>query len=332
MKKITRLLFLASAFMFTALTMAQTVVTGTIMDAEMAAPLPGANVVEKGTTNGVSSNFDGVFSLITESTEGEIVISYVGYTKVVVKFSGSTDLGNVTLSSDNTLEEVVIIGSGIIDLAEDRKTPVAVSTITANTIREKAGSSDLPEVLKATPSVQSVQGGGFGEGQMYLRGFDQINTAFLLNGQPINGMEDGNMYWSNWQGVMDVANAVQVQRGLGSSKLAISSVGGTVNIVTKTIDNKEGGFVQTMVGNNNYLKTTASYSTGVSEKGWAFSTLLGHWQGDGYNYHMDGSGQTYFFSVGYVPNNKHTFNFLITGAPQRHNQRNRYTLGTLLEK
>ncbi|WP_417853959.1 TonB-dependent receptor [Xanthomarina gelatinilytica] len=318
MKKITRLLFLAGALMFTAFSMAQTVVTGTVMDAEMAAPLPGANIVEKGTTNGVSSNFDGEFSIITQSTEGEIVISYVGYTKVVVKFSGSTGLGNITLTPDNTLEEVVIIGSGIIDLAEDRKTPVAVSTITANQIREKAGNSDLPEVLKQTPSVQSVQAGGFGDGQMFLRGFDQTNTAFLLNGQPINGMEDGRMYWSNWSGVLDVANAVQVQRGLGASKLAISSVGGTVNIVTKTIDRREGGFVQQMVGNDNYIKSTAYYSTGVNDKGWSLGVLFGHWQGDGYVDYTQGQGQTYYISVGYQPNDNHALNFMLTGAPQWH--------------
>ncbi|WP_417857996.1 TonB-dependent receptor [Xanthomarina gelatinilytica] len=318
MKKITRLLFLAGALMFTAFSMAQTVVTGTVMDAEMAAPLPGANIVEKGTTNGVSSNFDGEFSIITQSTEGEIVISYVGYTKVVVKFSGSTSLGNITLTPDNTLEEVVIIGSGIIDLAEDRKTPVAVSTITANQIREKAGNSDLPEVLKQTPSVQSVQAGGFGDGQMFLRGFDQTNTAFLLNGQPINGMEDGRMYWSNWSGVLDVANAVQVQRGLGASKLAISSVGGTVNIVTKTIDRREGGFFQQMVGNDNYIKSTAYYSTGVNEKGWSFGALFGYWQGDGYVDYTQGQGQTYYISVGYQPNDNHALNFMLTGAPQWH--------------
>lgn len=318
MKKITRLLFLAGALMFTAFSMAQTVVTGTVMDAEMAAPLPGANIVEKGTTNGVSSNFDGEFSIMTQSTEGEIVISYVGYTKVVVKFSGSTSLGNITLTPDNTLEEVVIIGSGIIDLAEDRKTPVAVSTITANQIREKAGNSDLPEVLKQTPSVQSVQAGGFGDGQMFLRGFDQTNTAFLLNGQPINGMEDGKMYWSNWSGVLDVANAVQVQRGLGASKLAISSVGGTVNIVTKTIDRREGGFVQQMVGNDNYIKSTAYYSTGVNDKGWSLGVLFGHWQGDGYVDYTQGQGQTYYISVGYQPNDNHALNFMLTGAPQWH--------------
>ncbi|WP_191858599.1 TonB-dependent receptor [Hanstruepera ponticola] len=318
MKKITRFLFLAVAFMFTGLTLAQSTVSGTIMDAEMNAPLPGANIIEKGTTNGVSSDFDGNFTITTEATSGQLVISYVGYSTVTVSFDGSTNLGNITLASDNTLDEVVIIGSGVIDLAEDRKTPIAVSTIKASEIREKAGNFDLPVLLKSTPSVQTVNGGSFGEGQMYLRGFDQTNTAFLLNGQPINGMEDGKMYWSNWQGVTEVSNAIQVQRGLGASKLAISSVGGTVNIVTKTIDKKAGGFVQQMVGNDNYIKSTAYFSTGVSDKGWSFSGLLGHWQGDGYVDYTQGQGQTYFLSVGYQPNENHALNFLLTGAPQWH--------------
>ena len=324
---------LAVAFLFSAVTLAQSTITGTVMDAELNAPLPGANIIEKGTTNGVSSNFDGNFSLTTQATSGQIVVSYVGYGSITISFSGSKDMGKITLSADNSLEEIVITGTGIIDLAKDRQTPVAVSTVKAAEIAIKGGNQEFPELLKSTPSIYtSKSGGGFGDARINTRSFDQSNTAFLINGQPINGMEDGKMYWSNWQGVTDVANAIQVQRGLGSSKLAISSVGGTINIVTKTIDNKEGGFFQTMVANNNYLKTTAYYSTGVSEKGWSFSSLLGHWQGDGYNQHMDGIGQTYFFSVGYVPNEKHTFNFLITGAPQNHNQRNRYTIATLLDK
>ena len=318
MKKTTQFLLITVAFLFTTVMMAQSTVTGTVMDAELNSPLPGANIVEKGTANGVSSDFDGNFKLETEASSGQIVISYVGYGSVTVSFDGNINLGSIKLSSDNSLDEIVIIGSGIIDLAEDRQTPIAVSTIKANQIQEKTGNSDLPEILKSTPSVQSIQGGGFGEGQLFLRGFDQTNTAFMLNGQPINSIEDGRMFWSNWSGVLDVAKAVQVQRGLGSSKLAISSVGGTVNIVTKTIDKNEGGFMQQMIGNDNYIKTTASYSTGMSEKGWAFTALLGHWQGDGYVDYTDGQGQTYFFSVGYKPNEKNIFNFMITGAPQWH--------------
>lgn len=318
MKKITRFLFVAVAFLFTGITMAQSTVIGTIMDAEMNAPLPGANIIEEGTTNGVSSNFDGEFTITTESTNATLVISYVGYATQTVTVTGSKNIGNIVLASDNSLEEIVIVGSGVIDLAEDRATPVAVSTIRASQIQEKAGNFDLPALLKTTPSIQVVQNGGFGESQMFLRGFDQTNTAFLLNGQPINGMEDGKMYWSNWQGVTEVANAIQVQRGLGASKLAISSVGGTVNIVTKTIDKKEGGFVEQMVGNDNYIKSTAYFSTGVSDKGWSFSGLLGHWQGDGYVDNTQGQGQTYFLSVGYQAGENHSLNFLLTGAPQWH--------------
>jgi outer membrane cobalamin receptor len=58
------------------------------------------------------------------------------------------------------------------------------------------------------------------------------NTAVMINGVPVNGMEDGAVYWSNWLGLSDVTSAMQIQRGLGSSKLAIASVGGTVNIIT----------------------------------------------------------------------------------------------------
>ncbi|WP_242203833.1 TonB-dependent receptor [Aestuariivivens insulae] len=318
MKKTTHFLMVAVVLLFSTVMMAQSTVSGTVIDADLNSPLPGANVVEKNTTNGTSTDFDGKFTMTTKATSGQIVISYVGYGSVTLSFNGNTNLGTIKLTSDNSLDEIVIIGSGVIDLAEDRQTPIAVSTIKAQQIQEKTGNSDLPEILKSTPSVQSIQGGGFGDGQLFLRGFDQTNTAFMLNGQPINSPEDGRMFWSNWSGVLDVAQAVQVQRGLGSSKLAISSVGGTVNIVTKTIDKREGGFVQQMVANDNYTKTTAAYSTGMLKGGWAFTALLGHWQGDGWKDHTDGQGQTYFLSIGYKPNENNIFNLMVTGAPQWH--------------
>lgn len=318
MRKTTRFLFMAVAVLFSAVAFAQSTVTGTVIDGEMNSPLPGANIIEVGTTNGVSSDFDGNFTITTEATSGTLEISFVGYGTVTLSFDGDTNLSRITLTPDNSLEEIVITGSGVIDLAEDRETPIAVSTIRSAEIIQKAGNWDLPEILKSTPGVQNIKGGGFGDGSMFLRGFDQTNTAFLLNGQPINSPEDGRMFWSNWSGVLDVANAVQVQRGLGSSKLAISSVGGTVNIVTKTVDKKEGGFIQQMFANDNYTKTTAYYSTGLMESGWAFSAMLGHWQGDGYVNYTDGQGQTYLISLGYKPSENHLLNFLLTGAPQWH--------------
>src|SRR5690606_25670415 len=148
---------------------------------------------------------------------------------------------------------MVIIARGVMNVAEDRKTPIAVSTIRRVEIEEKTGSRDVNAAMVNTPSVYvTSESTGFGDTSMYTRSFDQSNTAFLLNGQPINGMEDGNMYWSNWSGMADIANAIQIQRGLGSSKLAISSVGGTINFITKATDMKQGGFIGGMVGNDAY--------------------------------------------------------------------------------
>ena len=228
------------------------------------------------------------------------------------------------------LEEVVVTG-GVIDLAEDRNTPVATSTIKGSEIQKKIGTQDITMTLVNTPSVYvSGQGGGFGDTRIAVRGFEQDNTAYLLNGQPINGMEDGKMYWSNWSGMNDVASVVQIQRGLGASKLAISSVGGTVNFVMKSTDKREGGFAYAGFANDNYLKATYSYDTGKKGK-WATSFLMSHWQGDGYNEGTYGQGQTYFLSVGYDVNDKHSLNFLMTGAPQWHDQNFGKSISSYLE-
>jgi iron complex outermembrane receptor protein len=321
MKKITQFLTIAVVLLCTTVAFSQSTVKGKVMDSDMNAPLPGANVVEKGTTNGTTTDFDGNFTLTTKSNSGVIVITYVGFGSKSIAFNGNQDLGTIKLLSDNTLDEVVIIGSGVIDLAEGRQTPIAVSTIKAKEIQEKIGTSDITATLVNTPSVYVAgQAGGFGDSRIAVRGFGQDNTAFLLNGQPINGMEDGLMYWSNWSGMADIANAIQIQRGLGSSKLAISSVGGTVNFVTKATDKRQGGFLQTGIANDDYFKTTLGYSTGMLDNGWGVTAMLTHWQGDGYNDGTFGQGQNYFVSVGYKANDNHNFNFLITGAPQWHDQ------------
>ena len=231
------------------------------------------------------------------------------------------------------LEEIVLVGGGVIDLAEDRKTPVAVSTITGEEIQKKIGTQDITMTLANTPSIYVAgQSGAFGDTRIAVRGVGQDNTAFMLNGQPINGMEDGKMYWSNWSGMNDIANVVQIQRGLGASKLAISSVGGTVNFVMRSTSKQQGGFAYAGFANDNYLKTTFSYDTGENDNGWSTSFLLTHWQGDGYAEGTFGQGQTYFFSLGYEMNDKHNFNFLMTGAPQWHDQNFSKSIDTYLEK
>jgi iron complex outermembrane recepter protein len=324
--KIFKNALLFGFFFLTTLTVfSQSKVTGTVLDGELNQPLAGASVVIKGTTNGVATDFDGKFELTTTQKSGEIVISFLGFDSKTISFTvtgTTTNVGSVVIAPNvSQLDDLVVVGKGIIDVAKERKTPIAVSTIKAVDIQTKVGTSDVTQAMVNTPSVYVAgQAGGYGDSRITVRGFQQDNTAFLLNGQPINGMEDGKMYWSNWSGMSDIANFIQVQRGLGSSKLAISSVGGTVNFVTKATDKKQGGFVSTGVANDDYLKTTAAYNTGMNAKGFGMSVMMSHWQGDGYNDGTKGEGQNYFISFGYKPNDRHNFNFLLTGAPQSHDQ------------
>lgn len=135
-------------------------------------------------------------------------------------------------------------------------------------------------------------------------------------------MENGWVYWSNWQGLTDVTSSIQIQRGLGATSLAVPSVGGTVSIFTKSAEKFEGGSLTQMVGNNGYIKTTAIYNTGVNDKGWSSSFLLTKWSGNGYIYNTSGAGWTYFGAVGYTPeDSSHRLNLSFLGAGQWHHQR-----------
>ena len=322
-----RKLLALALFLTTATIFAQGTITGTVIDSEMNAPLPGANVMVVGTSTGTTTDFDGKFQLQVQNATGTLEITFVGFDRKTVRFSvasGQTqNLGNIVLDTDaDALSEVVI--TGVADLAKDRQTPVAVSTIKAAEIQEKLGSQEFPEILNNTPSIYATkQGGGFGDARINIRGFDTNNSAVMINGVPINDMENGSVYWSNWAGLSDVASAIQVQRGLGSSKLAVSSVGGTINVVTRSADRSEGGFVNVTGGNDAYLKTVASYNTGLMEGGFSTTVLLSQTRGDGY---VDGTkfqGYNYYLGFGYRPNETHDFQFTVTGAPQWHHQRSR---------
>ncbi|MBT2160063.1 TonB-dependent receptor [Zobellia barbeyronii] len=327
-----KMYFALVLFLMTTVAFSQGTITGTVIDGELNEPLPGASVVLQGTTNGTSTDFDGKFQIEITENAGTLLVSYIGYTPKKVAYTSDGNIGRIVLEPNaQELEGVVV--SGVIDIAKDRETPVAVSTIKAAEIQEKLGSQEFPEILKSTPSIYvTKQGGGFGDARISIRGFNTNNSAVMVNGVPVNDMENGAVYWSNWSGLSDVASAIQVQRGLGSSKLATSSVGGTINVVTKTSEQREGGVVSGSVGNADYLKTLVAYSTGLMENGLSASVLLGRTAGSGYVDGTEFEAYNYFIGIGYKPNEKHDLQFIVTGSPQQHHSRSfAPSLGNYLE-
>ncbi len=325
MKSLKLLLVLAWAVLAANQVSAQGKITGTVVDGKSGDPLPGTNVVLDGTKYGTATDFDGHFKLQVPAGTYTLLVSYVGYDEykqtVSVKNGQVLNLGTIKLNPQaESLNEVVIVG--VADIAKERQTPVAQSTLKSLEIQQVIGTKELPEVLNFTPSVYATKrGGGWGDARIDIRGFDQRNTAVMINGMPVNDMENGWVYWSNWAGLADVTSAMQVQRGLGASKLAIASVGGTINILTTTSDRKKGGSVAFSMGNDGYRKYLVSYSTGLMENGLSASVLLSHTKGDGYVDATQFSGYTWFIGLGYKPNDKFNMMFTATGAPQWHHQR-----------
>lgn len=298
--------------------MAQTV-KGTVLDKDTSEPVIGAAVIVDGTTNGTVTDLDGNFALKVDALPVNITVSFLGYASQSIN-AKSAAVGKIFIGADNKALEEVVVKSAI---AVDRKTPVALTSITPEILEEKIGTKDLPEVLRSTPSVYvSNAGGGYGDTEILMRGFKSANIAVMVNGVPVNDMEWGGVYQSNWQGLGDVIRTIQTQRGLGASKISSPSVGGTVSYITKGLDTKKGGSLSYAVGSDGYNKIMVSLSSGMNKKGWAFNLSLARTWGDGYYQGTDFEGYNWFFNVAKRINDNHQISFTALGAPQWHNQRN----------
>ncbi|MFQ5797841.1 MAG: carboxypeptidase-like regulatory domain-containing protein, partial [Bacteroidota bacterium] len=218
-------------------------ITGKVTDAATNDALPGANVMIVGTAKGASTLQDGAFE-ITNVPPGtyDIRVTYVGYQRTVQSVAVRPD---AVVTVDFTLEPIEI-QSGVITIfasrAVERETPVAFTDVSKADMEGTLGSRDIPLALETTPSFYAtMQGGGAGDARLNVRGFDQRNVSIMINGVPQNDMENGWVYWSNWDGVGDVTSSIQVQRGLSAVNLATPSIGGTMNILTDPTALERGG-------------------------------------------------------------------------------------------
>jgi len=308
---------------------AQSEIKGVIKDATSGETIIGASVlIAEG--KGVVTDIDGNYKIKVEDGEYTVSVSFVGYEpqKVKTKVTGKPVTLNFSLQT-KTLNEVEVIA----DVAKIRETPVAFSNVTTKQIQEELGTRDLPMVLNSTPGAYATeQGGGSGDSRINIRGFDQRNVAVMIDGVPVNDMENGQVYWSNWDGLSDITRTMQVQRGLGASKLAIASVGGTINIITKGIDQKMGANIKQEINDYGLYKTSFGFNSGLLKGGWGITLAGSRKYG---NEWADGTYTDAWSYFGKVQKRfkKHLISFSASGAPQSHGQRyDRLTVGIYNKK
>ncbi|MGS2741119.1 TonB-dependent receptor [Sinomicrobium sp. M5D2P17] len=274
-----KLLILCTLIIHSQLIYSQNIVTGTVND-ENGTPLAGVNVVEKGTSNGTSTDFDGKYE-ISVSEGAILVFSYIGFTTSEIKASDPTL--NVTLSEGVLLDEVQLVGSRS-PKRTATDTPVAVDVIDLAEVTAKSGQIEINQILQyAAPSFNAgKQSGSDGADHVdpaSLRGLGPDQTLVLINGKRRHQSSLINLFGTRGRGNTGTdLNAIpaaaikriEILRDGASAQYGSDAIAGVINIVLKNNTDELTGSV-----------SYGAYNTNANGDFYQFGEY-GQWNTDGY--------------------------------------------------
>jgi len=204
----------------------------------------------------------------------------------------------------------------------ERDAPLRLTSIGQKQIALKSPAESYPQLLKWIPGIYSTsENGSYGDAKINIRGFKQENISILLNGVPISGLVTGNMFWNNWLGLSDATHKIEVQKGIGSSMLSDNSVGGTINIVTKGVEERGSWGVALSGTEWGLLSNSLSFSTGKLKSGWGVSLHTSYTVGKGVPKGTSVNSGSYLLTVAGEPTKRSSLQLTILGSPDRHGQR-----------
>ncbi|MFQ5708306.1 MAG: TonB-dependent receptor domain-containing protein [bacterium] len=209
-------------------------ISGTVVDANTGKPLPGVNIILKGTVKGTSTNLQGQFTLNgIRPGRYSVMASMIGYE--IETFRNVQVAPGNTVRRDFRLVETIIETSPVIVTASRKskslaETPNSVSVITARDL-QKRNSYDVRDALKYAPGVSFVGG------QVNIRGTTGYSRGagsrvlLLTDGVPTMPGDSGDIKWDTIP--FTVVDKVEVVKGAGSALYGSSAIGGVLNIITK---------------------------------------------------------------------------------------------------
>ncbi|MBC6999348.1 TonB-dependent receptor [Cytophaga sp. FL35] len=295
---------------------AQSKLQGTVTD-DKGAPLAGANVVLNN-KNGVTTNFDGNYSIETLSSGEHVVsVSYIGYEtqdrKISVSANSSSTLNFILIPSAEQLQEVEIIGrleqgykntSSFIATKSATKlvdVPQSVSYVTKEVILDQAAYT-INEVVK---NVSGVNQFSF-YNDLTIRGFrvqGQQNSSILINGS--------RMMTSFWrQQLIPHIERVEVIKGPASALFGNSSPGGTINSVTKKPLYEQKQSISTSMGSFNTFRLLADFTGPMTQnKKLLYRLNVGYENSDGFRDLQFSKNLVIAPSFSFIPSDKTRLNF-----------------------
>jgi len=295
---------------------------GCVTDFQSGKPMQGVNISANTAAIGAITDANGQFTIMLNDAVDNLTASYTGYIKqiIVLNPAQNTEPLTIRLKPDViSLPEISIVSS----YSRERVSPIAVSVIDHAQITREIGNQQYPEIMKMVPGVYATgMGGGIGDARVSIRGFQQENLSVLLNGVPVSSVENGLVYWSNWAGLAEATQSIQVQRGLAASRVALNAVGGTINIITRPSEASTGGSFGISISDYGLEKTTLKLSTGKMDNNFALTFLGSHTKGQGYSDATYVDSWSYFLAVSKTFSIKHSITLTLMGSPDRHGQRN----------
>ncbi|MDD4593318.1 MAG: SusC/RagA family TonB-linked outer membrane protein, partial [Parabacteroides sp.] len=230
-------------------------VKGTVHD-EKGEPIIGANILIKGTSTGVITDFNGLFNLKVPSSNAVLIISYIGYETQEISINGQ-NLIHVTLeSASENLEEVVVTALGL--KRATKALGYSVQELKGESLTEARESNVMNSLAGKLAGVQVSQSGngGMGSSRIVIRGNNSLGgnnePLVVVDGVPINNFNGGQTSGGEW-GLSDSGNgladinpddieSISVLKGAAAAALYGTRAGnGVLMITTKKGGNKPKG-------------------------------------------------------------------------------------------
>ena len=151
--------------------------------------------------------------------------------------------------------------------------------------------------LQKTPSIISYSDAGSYQGYSYfrLRGIDQTRINMTLDGIPLNEPEDQGVYFSNYPGIFNSLDNIQIQRGVGTSQNGTASYAGTIQLLSMDLKQPKRTELEASIGSFDTFSGSAEYLSGI-ENGKSFYANLSAVSSDGYKFHSGNQSHSIFLS------------------------------------
>jgi iron complex outermembrane recepter protein len=234
---------------------AQQRIKGIVTSMEDGSPLPGVNIVVKGSTQGVVSDANGKYTIDVPDPKGTLVFSFVGFLTEEIAIDDRNTIDLVMTPSIETLGEVVVTALGI--KREEKALGYAISSIDSKEIT-KVGSTNIGSALYGKASgvrISTAPGGATSAVLVNIRGINSINfnsqPLVIMDGVPIRNGESNNVgYWGDTRirgnGLIDInpedIENISILKGASASALYGSeAANGVLVITTKSGANAKKG-------------------------------------------------------------------------------------------